>query len=65
MGAHDSVVSSTQTAAITLCGRSAALVLFGVLSVYMTSELGERHQREESANRDHVREKGEVMWGPE
>lgn len=30
----------------------------GVLASYMTSELGEWDQREESTNRDHVREKG-------
>lgn len=35
------------------------------ISVYMTSELGEWDQREESTNRDHVREKGEVMWSSE
>lgn len=33
-------------------------MLLGVLASYMTSELGEWDQREESTNRDHVREKG-------
>lgn len=58
IGAHDSVVSLTLTAALTSCGYKAALVLPGVLASYMTSELGEWDQREESTNRDHVREKG-------